>query len=426
MAKIEAGKLELNLERVDLAGTIEDAVRLLRDRAESRRRWRSTSRRTSVCPSLLADRRAVKQVVINLVSDTPIKFPRRPADEVAAICGDAEDSSRRASVVSRRPASSIPANGDPPRLGKPFEQVCGDPMLAKSGTGPRPGAGAVAGRAAWRRNGHRQPRGLGHRSQRDLPAGGEEARRRLERTDNSQIPPNTMMARKAIFAVSVRCIYWGRSNAARRHPERIALCWRRSTTAPRGPHREQRRRRPTRLRRATTTDGVLDQYKLSPTAKSDITRAVAPKIGKGGFAALSPRKRERACAGIEKFVDDLYARQHPHHHFGWHHSHNTKGPSDTEVKAALRDRASSARSGRSARGSGHGHHHHRHEPRLAGRAFKAASDTMHVLITINSALIGGTITFPKDFFAATGRATTFVVTAFAPVPAFDPWPPCCA
>ena len=35
MAKIEAGKLELNLERVDLTGTIEDSVRLLRIRAEN-------------------------------------------------------------------------------------------------------------------------------------------------------------------------------------------------------------------------------------------------------------------------------------------------------------------------------------------------------------------------------------------------------
>ncbi len=36
MAKIEAGKLELNMERVDVAGTIEDSVRLLRDRAATR------------------------------------------------------------------------------------------------------------------------------------------------------------------------------------------------------------------------------------------------------------------------------------------------------------------------------------------------------------------------------------------------------
>ena len=35
MAKIEAGKLELNLERVDLTGTIEDSVRLLTDRADN-------------------------------------------------------------------------------------------------------------------------------------------------------------------------------------------------------------------------------------------------------------------------------------------------------------------------------------------------------------------------------------------------------
>ena len=35
MAKIEAGKLELNFERVDMNGTVEDSVRILRDRAEN-------------------------------------------------------------------------------------------------------------------------------------------------------------------------------------------------------------------------------------------------------------------------------------------------------------------------------------------------------------------------------------------------------
>ena len=37
MAKIEAGKLELNFERVDINGTVEDCVRMLRDRAAQQR-----------------------------------------------------------------------------------------------------------------------------------------------------------------------------------------------------------------------------------------------------------------------------------------------------------------------------------------------------------------------------------------------------
>src|SRR5208283_3266204 len=35
MAKIEAGKLELNYERVDISGTVEDCVRMLHDRASN-------------------------------------------------------------------------------------------------------------------------------------------------------------------------------------------------------------------------------------------------------------------------------------------------------------------------------------------------------------------------------------------------------
>src|SRR5262249_26705730 len=72
MAKIEAGKLELNLERVDLTGTIEDSVRLLTDRADSG----GIDIRVSVpeAPvSLVADRRAVKQILLNLLTNA-IKF----------------------------------------------------------------------------------------------------------------------------------------------------------------------------------------------------------------------------------------------------------------------------------------------------------------------------------------------------------------
>ena len=82
MAKIEAGKLELNFERVDLTGTIEDSVRLLRDRAESggvelTRRPRPT---------------------------TPISLDRRPARGQA---GPAQSAHQRDQVhAGRRPGRS--------------------------------------------------------------------------------------------------------------------------------------------------------------------------------------------------------------------------------------------------------------------------------------------------------------------------------
>jgi PAS domain S-box-containing protein len=128
MARIEAGKLELNIERVDLAGTIEDATRLLRDRANSNGVALRVAADDAV-PSLLADRRAVKQVLLNLLSNA-IKFTPSGGHVVvsAAATGDV------ARICVADDGIGIPAS-EIARLGKPFEQVCGDPMLAKSGTG---------------------------------------------------------------------------------------------------------------------------------------------------------------------------------------------------------------------------------------------------------------------------------------------------
>ena len=128
MAKIEAGKLELNFERVDLTGTIEDCVRMLRDRADNG--GLEIAVKTPPAPiSLIADRRAVKQVLLNLLTNA-IKFT--PAG--GHIDVDTRVADGRAILRVRDTGIGIPAH-ELPRLGRPFEQVCGDPMLAKSGTG---------------------------------------------------------------------------------------------------------------------------------------------------------------------------------------------------------------------------------------------------------------------------------------------------
>ncbi|HXC53859.1 MAG TPA: PAS domain S-box protein [Rhizomicrobium sp.] len=128
MAKIEAGKLELNMERVDLAGTIEDAARLLHERAHTGGVTLSVDSAENLA-SLVADRRAVKQVVINLLSNA-IKFtPFGGHVRIAAACADGV-----ARIAVSDNGIGIPAS-EIARLGKPFEQVCGDPMLAKAGTG---------------------------------------------------------------------------------------------------------------------------------------------------------------------------------------------------------------------------------------------------------------------------------------------------
>ena len=128
MAKIEAGRLELNHERVDVNGTVEDCVRMLRDRAEN-----NGLELTLSLPKeplfLIADKRAVKQILLNLLTNA-IKFtPAGGHVGVSARYGDG-----LATITVRDTGVGIPAS-ELPRLGNPFEQVNSDPMLAKGGSG---------------------------------------------------------------------------------------------------------------------------------------------------------------------------------------------------------------------------------------------------------------------------------------------------
>jgi PAS domain S-box-containing protein len=128
MAKIEAGRLELNYERVDVNGTVEDSVRMLRDRAEN-----NGLELTLSLPKeplfLIADKRAVKQVLLNLLTNA-IKFtPAGGHVGVSVRYGDG-----LTTITVRDTGVGIPAS-ELPRLGNPFEQVNSDPTIAKGGSG---------------------------------------------------------------------------------------------------------------------------------------------------------------------------------------------------------------------------------------------------------------------------------------------------
>ena len=128
MAKIEAGKLELNLENVDFNGTVEDSVRMLRDRAENSGLELTVS--LSKEPAFaVVDKRAVKQVLLNLLTNA-IKFT--PAGGHVGV--GVRTGGGVATITVRDTGIGIPAT-DLDRLGNPFEQVNGDPMLAKAGSG---------------------------------------------------------------------------------------------------------------------------------------------------------------------------------------------------------------------------------------------------------------------------------------------------
>jgi PAS domain S-box-containing protein len=127
MAKIEAGKLDLNMERVNLTETVADVVRMMQNRAEAARLVLTVE--SEPVSSLIADRRAVKQVLLNLISNA-IKFTPQGGEVTVATYAHGGFAYVKVSDTGYGiPESEIS------RLGKPFEQVCADPMLAKAGTG---------------------------------------------------------------------------------------------------------------------------------------------------------------------------------------------------------------------------------------------------------------------------------------------------
>ena len=126
MAKIEAGKLDLNFEAINLSDVIGECAQIMTERAKRAGVTLRVRTHGVVCS---ADRRAIKQIVINLISNA-VKFtPEGGGVEVTdSMCGEG------ARITVTDTGIGIAAN-DLPRLTKPFEQVCADPQLAKKGTG---------------------------------------------------------------------------------------------------------------------------------------------------------------------------------------------------------------------------------------------------------------------------------------------------
>jgi PAS domain S-box-containing protein len=127
-AKIESGKLKLHPEKIDLDGAIRECTELLAMRAKEAGLELSVDVGAHAF-ELTADRRAVKQILLNLLSNA-IKFT--PAGGHVFI----ETSARPGmlALAVRDDGLGIPAD-QIPRLGRPFEQVCVDPLLAKGGSG---------------------------------------------------------------------------------------------------------------------------------------------------------------------------------------------------------------------------------------------------------------------------------------------------
>ena len=131
MSKIEAGKLSMRFEPVCLEEIAEEALRLVRNRAEAA--GLSLILDFVDLPDVEADYRAVKQVLLNLLSNA-IKFtPRGGRVTVRAEKRDDPSGERvRISVVDTGIGISA---ADLERLARPFEQVESQHSKTTQGTG---------------------------------------------------------------------------------------------------------------------------------------------------------------------------------------------------------------------------------------------------------------------------------------------------
>ena len=128
MSKIEAGKLTLRPEALELPEIIEDVVRLIRTRAEAGGLILALD--IPELPAVEADYRALKQILLNLLTNA-VKFtPRGGRVEVAA----------KARIDGRVQVSVTDtgigiAEADLARLAKPFEQIESQHAKTQQGTG---------------------------------------------------------------------------------------------------------------------------------------------------------------------------------------------------------------------------------------------------------------------------------------------------
>ena len=128
MSKIEAGKFELSEEIFDLDEVAQACLRFVRQPAERA----GVALKLSIAPSaraVFADKRAIKQVLVNLLSNG-VKFTPRGGEVRIAAGLD----SKGVEIAVSDSGVGISAK-DLARLGQPFEQVEGEHVRSKEGTG---------------------------------------------------------------------------------------------------------------------------------------------------------------------------------------------------------------------------------------------------------------------------------------------------
>ncbi|MGH6742634.1 MAG: sensor histidine kinase, partial [Bradyrhizobium sp.] len=127
MSKIEAGRLKLHLEDIELGRELDDALRVITARAQEKR----LKVQSKIAPGIRfkADRRALKQVALNLLSNA-VKF----TPEGGRITLRARVS-RGAVMIGIQDSGIGIARDALQKLGRPFEQVEGQLTKTHHGSG---------------------------------------------------------------------------------------------------------------------------------------------------------------------------------------------------------------------------------------------------------------------------------------------------
>jgi two-component system cell cycle sensor histidine kinase PleC len=128
MSKIEAGKMTLRLEPVSVGELVEEAVRLVRTRAEAA--GLALGLEVPDLPEIEADYRAFKQVLLNLLSNA-VKFTPRGGRVLVR----AERQGPEQVRISVQDTGIGIAPEDLDRLARPFEQIESQHAKTQQGTG---------------------------------------------------------------------------------------------------------------------------------------------------------------------------------------------------------------------------------------------------------------------------------------------------
>jgi two-component system cell cycle sensor histidine kinase PleC len=115
MSKIEAGRMKLDLERVDLTQTLTESLRVVSGRADNKRLTLRADIENDL--GIVADRRSIKQIAVNLLSNA-VKFT--PDGGVVTVRGRTTGDTITLLIADTGIGITRHAMA---RLGRPFEQV---------------------------------------------------------------------------------------------------------------------------------------------------------------------------------------------------------------------------------------------------------------------------------------------------------------